>query len=367
MKIFRARPRPAVPNAVALSPRCRAAPPAPTGDNAIFWAAREQRPWEYDLFQLLRRVDAGKEQRYALGRAPRPRDEPLRLGQRPALGFAAANITAIGPSQGARPRRVEINGFGLFGPNGPLPLFMTEYAYQRRQTGGEPALTAFANLFHHRLITLFYRAWADAQHCVSFDRPDHRRFDLYAACLIGAGRPSAPVGALDARARYYMAGHLTRRPRSAEGLRAIIRHYFAVPALLRENLFQWLALPAGSRLRLHATQYNARLGKTGCLGLAAPDIQSRFAVDIGPLPWLRYRAFLPIDPVGPVAQLREWIRHYVGVELAWEVKMILAREDYRGCTLGGDQPLGQGCWLGHNLQSTHRDDYIYRPDEPALI
>ncbi|WP_413727570.1 type VI secretion system baseplate subunit TssG [Sodalis sp. RH19] len=365
MKIHRVRPCPAQRRLSPVSRRRVTAPSAPAAEgDTNSWALRERHPWEYDLFQLLRRVDAQGGLRYALGRAPLPRDEPLRLGQRPALGFAAANIAAIAPGTDARLRRVDINGFGLFGPNGPLPLHLTEEVYQRRRPGQEPALTAFANLFHHRLITLFYRAWADAQHCVSFDRPDSRRFDGYAACLLGTGQPAARVGAPDAQARYYMSGHLTRGPRSAEGLRSLIRHFFAVPARLRENLFHWLPLPAGARLRLHAGQHRARLGGTHCLGLAVPDRQSRFAVDIGPLPWRQYRRFLPAGHSGTLDRLRKWVSHYAGVEFSWELRVILAREEYRGCTLGGGQPLGQGSWLGYNLPSAHRDDFVYRPDEP---
>ncbi|NDL64394.1 type VI secretion system baseplate subunit TssG [Acerihabitans arboris] len=364
MKIYRIRSCPAGRYPSPVPPRRAVIAPAAGGDiGAAFWAERERRPWAFDLFQLLRRVDAQDGQRYGLGRAPLPRYERLRLGQRPTLGFAAANITAIVPADGARKRRLDINGFGLFGPNGPLPLHLTEYVYQRRRQDKDPALAAFANLFHHRLITLFYRAWADAQHCVSFDRPDSRRFDHYAACLLGIGQPARRDGALDAQARYYMAGHLSRRTRGAEGLRSVIQHYFAVPAGVRENLFQWLPLPADSRLRLHPRHPNARLGKSSCLGLAAPDIQSRFAVDIGPLPWRQYRRFLPAGRGGALGQLGDWIRQYAGMELAWEARVILAREDYQGCVLGGGQPLGQGSWLGDNFSTAHRGDFIYRPDE----
>lgn len=367
MKIYRVHPRPAPGRLHPCLRRRPVVPRAPVDDSAgRRWTPRERRPWDYDLFQLLRRVDAQEGLRYALGRAPLPRDEPLRLGQRPSLGFAAAGIAAIVPASGAQWRRVEINGFGLFGPNGPLPLHMTEEVYQRRRPGQQSALMAFADLFHHRLITLFYRAWADAQHCVSFDRPDNRRFDRYAACLLGMAQPAARVGAPDAQARYYMAGHLTRGPRCAEGLRSLIRHYFAVPAEIRENLFHWLALPANARLRLHTGHRGVRLGETSCLGLAAPDIQSHFAVDIGPLPWRQYRRFLSAGGGGTLDRLRDWIRQYAGVEFSWEVRVILAREGYRGCELGVDQPLGQGSWLGYNLPSAHRDDFIYRPDEPIV-
>ncbi|WP_413736660.1 type VI secretion system baseplate subunit TssG [Sodalis sp. RH21] len=332
-----------------------------------FWSARASAPWRYDLFQLLRRIDAQAGGRYSLGRAPLPRYEPLRLGQTPELAFTAANIAAITPYADTGLRQVDIVGFGLFGPNGPLPLHMTEYAFQRAQQDNDPSLTAFANIFHHRLIMLFYRAWADAQQCVSFDRPDNRRFDDYAACLIGIGRPAQRQGGLSALARYYMAGHLTRHPRNSEGLGAIIRHFFSVPARVRENVFQWLRLPRGGRLCLHAAGAATRLGIASCLGVAAPDRQYRFAIDIGPLSRRQYAQFLPARRrrPGKLAQLREWVIHYVGMEYAWEARLILHRDHYRGCALGDGQPLGRNCWLGHNVRQRHRGDWVYAGDDIA--
>jgi len=332
-----------------------------------FWTARERTPWLYDLFQLLRRIDAQAGGRYPLGRAPLPRYEPLRLGQQPSLAFSAANIAAITP-YGRRTglKQVNIVGFGLFGPNGPLPLHLTEYAYQRRQQEKDPNLSAFADIFHHRLIMLFYRAWADAQHCVSFDRVDNRRFDDYAASLIGIGEPAQRDPVLNAQARAFMAGHLTRYPRNSEGLRSIIRHFFSVPVIVRENQFQWLSLPRDARLRLWSAGQGAKLGEPRGLGHATPDRQYRFAIDLGPLSWPQYRQWLTSSGQRPgkLAQLRAWIEHYAGIEYAWEVRLILHHDDYQRYELGRDHALGQCCWLGYNVGHQHREDYCYCDDKP---
>ncbi len=343
-------------------PRNAAITAVAAGLDETFWTVRERAPWLYDLFQLLRRVDAQAGGHYALGRAPLPRYEPLRLGQQPSLSFSAAQIAAItayGSQAGLR--QVDIVGFGLFGPNGPLPLHLTEYAYQRWQQEKDPSLSAFADIFHHRLIMLFYRAWADAQQCVSFDRMDNRRFDDHVAYLIGIGEPAQRDALPDAKTHYYMAGHLTRYPRNSEGLRSILRHFFSVPVTVRENLFQWLTLPQDMRLRLWSANQEIRLGDPRVLGLGAPDRQYRFAIDIGPLSWQQYREWLAqaSQTPGKLVQLRAWVRHYVGIEYAWEVRLILHRDGYRGCELGAGQPLGQCCWLGYNTEQRHRAEYIY--------
>ncbi len=57
-----------------------------------FWHGVREAPWRYDLFQLLRRIDAQGGERYPLGRAPLPKFEPLRIGQQPSMSFAPSTL-----------------------------------------------------------------------------------------------------------------------------------------------------------------------------------------------------------------------------------------------------------------------------------
>lgn len=183
-----------------------------------FWRGVRETPWRYDLFQLLRRIDAQGGERYPLGRAPLPKFEPLRIGQQPSMGFAPSTVAEVRQREENGLHEVSILSFGLFGPNGPLPVHMTEYARERIHHHQDHSLSAFADLFHHRLTLLFYRAWADAQPAVSLDRDDNRRFEGYLASLIGMGQPAQmSKGSLSAHARFTHAGHLTRHGRDPEG------------------------------------------------------------------------------------------------------------------------------------------------------
>ena len=155
-----------------------------------FWHGVRQTPWRYDLFQLLRRIDAQGGERYPLGRAPLPKFEPLRIGQQPSMSFAPSTLAEVSLREESGLHEVSILSFGLFGPNGPLPVHMTEYARERIHHHQDTSLSAFVDLFHHRLTLLFYRAWADAQPAVSLDRADNKRFEGYLASLIGMGHPS---------------------------------------------------------------------------------------------------------------------------------------------------------------------------------
>ena len=187
-----------------------------------FWRGVRETPWRYDLFQLLRRIDAQGGERYPLGRAPLPKFEPLRIGQQPSMSFAPSTLAQVRQREENGLHEVSILSFGLFGPNGPLPVHMTEYARERIHHHQDTSLSAFADLFHHRLTLLFYRAWADAQPAVSLDRADNKRFEGYLASLIGMGQPGQMnKGSLSSHARFTHAGHLTRHGRDPEGLEKI--------------------------------------------------------------------------------------------------------------------------------------------------
>lgn len=327
-----------------------------------FWPLLIATPWRYDLFQLLRRIDAQGGERYPLGRAPLPHHEPLRIGQRPSLAFAPSTLAGVAARKNSPLHDVSIYSFGLFGPNGPLPLHLTEYARERIDHHQDPGLASFVDLFHHRLTLLFYRAWADAQPTVSLDRQDHQYFERYLACLTGMGQPAQlNTGGLYAHARYALAGHLSRHGRDAQGMVKILRHYFDIPVQLVENVAHWQPIDRRDRTRLAAGRAAPRLGKSTFLGIATRDVQHKFRIELGPLTLVSYRHFLP-DRRG-AQQLRAWVRQYLGIEFVWELRLILAADALHGVTLGGQSRLGFDCWLGLPDKAQPRGDFIFIPEE----
>jgi type VI secretion system protein ImpH len=128
-----------------------------------FLRALEAAPYRHDFFQTLRRIECLFADLPRIGRAARPADEPLRLGQEVSLAFAPAPIAAFRFGEGGRPPRLTQCFFGLLGPNGALPLHLTDYARERLMSHGDATLAGFFDLFHHRLLALFYRAWAQAR------------------------------------------------------------------------------------------------------------------------------------------------------------------------------------------------------------
>uniref|UniRef100_UPI000481E09F type VI secretion system baseplate subunit TssG n=1 Tax=Paraburkholderia dilworthii TaxID=948106 RepID=UPI000481E09F len=146
-------------------------------------AALQSTPWRYGFFALMRRINANPAIDPA-GSAPSPATEPFRVGQKPSLIFAPREIAEARLDNGRL--HIRLFGLGMLGPNGPLPIHVTEIAREREEHRQDPTLSNFLDIFHHRSLTLLYRAWASAHSVASLDRPEHDRFSFYVAALSGS-------------------------------------------------------------------------------------------------------------------------------------------------------------------------------------
>ena len=183
--------------------------------------------------------------------------------------------------------------FGLFGPNGPLPLHITEYARERLRHAGDPTLSRFLDIFHHRFLALFYRAWAQAQPHVNRDRPEgrslhglRRRVRRHVAAAL------RDRDALPDLAKFFHVGALIRQVRNAEGLTHILQHFFRVPVQIEEFVGHWMTLER-ARAHLPRRREARRSGSGAVLGGRVWDRQHKFRIHLGPLTLRQYESFLP--------------------------------------------------------------------------
>lgn len=304
-------------------------------------AALEGEPYRYSLFAALRLLEARDADRPRLGESRRPAEDGVRVSQRPTLRFAPADVTAF---ERGDPSRLVCESFGLFGPNGPLPLHLTEYADERARQHQDPTFAAFVNAFQHRLACLFYRAWANGQPCVQHDRPDEDRFAVYTGALIGLGSPAQrdrdSVGDF---ARLSRAGRFAPAAKSAEGLEDILLDHFGVACRVEQFQPRWLEIPPPDRLVLGRRAGNG-LGRSASLGRRSWQCQFSFRLDIGPLGQDDFEDFLPGGR--GLQALTDLVRAYVGDELTWDVSLRLRRAEVPALRLARGPRLGWSSWLG---------------------
>jgi type VI secretion system protein ImpH len=322
-------------------------------DALAFLTALEQAPYKFDFYQTLRRLECMHAPTPRWGQARRPADEPVRFGQDPELSFAPAPLGAFEPPRGTRPARLQVRLFGLMGPNGPLPIHITEYARERMRHAGDPTLARFLDILQHRFIEFFYRAWAQAQPHVNHDRPDDDRFTIYVGSFIGLSQaPFRHRDSVPDLAKFHHAGVLIRHPRSAAGLQAILQHFFRVPVRLQEFVGHWMELPVRERTRLGAE--SASLGGGAVLGRRIWDRQHKVRIHLGPLSREQYAAFLPGGTL--LRQLVDWVRLYLTFELEWDVRLLLAGGEVPSLRLGSGARLGWTTWLGRRASTGDAGD-----------
>ena len=264
-------------------------------------------------------------------------DEPIRLGQDPDLAFAPAPLMGFETGRDGRPPRLQVRLFGLLGPNGPLPIHLTEYARERLRHAGDPTLSRFLDLFNHRFLTLFYRAWAQAQPHVNRDRPDDDRFAGYIGSFFGMA-PAAfrERDSLPDLAKFFHVGALVRHTRNAEGLAQILQHFCRVPVRIEEFIDHWMTLDERERTRLAGD--HSTLGSQAVIGSRVWDRQHKFRIHLGPLSLTQYQAFLPGG--SQLQKVVDWVRLYLNFELDWDVHLLLKKGEVPPVVLGQKGPIG---------------------------
>ena len=184
--------------------------------------------------RLLERMGSGK----PVGQFANPSEEAARFSSNPALVFPPSEIHSLDWPEGKQPQ-VTVNFMGLVGELGVLPMPYTEFINDRIRSKDQ-TLRAFLDLFHHRIISLFYQAWEKYRFPVAFERDRDDRFTRYLLAFLGLGtnglrnRLSVPDEAL-----VFYTGLLGLQPRSTTALRQILHDYFAVPVEVEQFIGVW--------------------------------------------------------------------------------------------------------------------------------
>ena len=260
--------------------------------------------------------------------------------------------------------RLAVNFFGLLGANGPMPLHITEYVRDRLRQGGDGTMLAFLDVFHHRMLSLFYRARAVTEPVISLDRADGDRFSAFVGSLFGIGAPALRNrDAISDFAKLYFAGLLANKARPAAGLITILRAYFKLSFQVEQFAGHWMRMPADIQSRMGMLEDSNRLGASLTLGRSVWDCQHKFRIVIGPLDYADYQRFLPGGE--SMERLVAWVKNYAGLTLDWDVRLVLKKEQLPPLRLGSAGPasvrMGWSTWLASAKPQRNLDQMVINP------
>lgn len=273
-----------------------------TVQNSVGIAANPRSSPEWcraNFYAVLRALEEGNPAAAPWGDSARLRDDPARLGQQPQLGFPTQDIQAMDNLDTAHGRlhRVQISNFGLLGPQGALPLHWTELAYQQAHQHKDNTFAEFLDVFHQRLFSLFYKAWAQAMPHIGLHRPQSNLFDCALHSLLGL--PTKPRESLDRLPRHFqpgLAAHLASPQPTVERVRKGLSALLACRVHITECVGQWLSFHHSScsekrqQSGLGFDTASGRLGRGALLGRRCWHPQAAVRVVLGPLPWAQFVA-----------------------------------------------------------------------------
>jgi len=317
-------------------------------------------PTAFEFFQAVRVLGLASPGRRQVGDVADPAEEPVRFSVPASLAFPPSEIRSV-EERPDGPLRMTVNFLGLIGPQGVLPDHYTLMVAERLQRR-DRALRDFFDIFHHRILSLFYRSWEKSRFPVAYERSGQDPLTRHLRDLVGIGGAAAPAPDASPRvALLHYAGLLLPQPRSALGLEQLLEGVFEVPVSVEQFVGEWYR-PAGETqcVVTDDDQVAGRLGAGALVGDAVWDRQAKVRLRLGPLARQQYREFLPGG--ARHEQLRQLTRFYGGGALEFEVQLVLAREDVPPCVLGGPEqeslPLGWNTWVRTAPPTRDPDDTI---------
>ncbi|MFN7929737.1 MAG: type VI secretion system baseplate subunit TssG [Blastocatellia bacterium] len=304
-------------------------------------------PYRFDFFQAVRLLERIYSLRRPVGHATEPQREVVRFHTPASLSFPPSQLHALTPeeteAENPAPPQMTVAFMGLTGPQGVLPHPYTELLMERLRNK-DRALYEFLDLFNHRALSLFYRAWEKYRFPLGFERGLDDRFTEFLFDIVGLGtrglrhRFSFPDQGL-----LSYGGLIANKPHSASATAGMLSDYFGAPVQLEQFKGQWLKLEPESYSTLGCA--NHQLGHSALAGTRVWDTQSKFRVRFGPIRFAQFTALLPNGSAFQPAT--ELVQFLVGQEFDFDLQLVLRKEDVPFCKLSNatNPRLGWTTWL----------------------
>lgn len=339
-------------------------------------------PWKFDFFQAVRLLERIARERsrgssdpplYPVGRDRRADEEVVRFRSTPSFSFSSAQIVKLAPgADPGAPAEMQIAFLGLIGAAGVLPQHYTQLVIDRVREK-DVALREFLHLFEHRTVSLFYRAWEKYRFPVGYERTalqqgpneeDSFTAALYALIGLG-GQGLRHRHEFDDEALLFYSGQFAHRPPNVSSLEAILNEHFEIATRVIQFCGQWLYLGRQDQSRLptasRSKSMNNCLGQDVIVGERVWNVENRFRVRLGPMPYARFLRFIPTgDQLKPFCQ---FVRMYAGRDLDFDIQPVLEASEVPPLQLGSGNGapgrLGWNTWLISRSPAHDASDAIF--------
>ncbi len=317
--------------------------------------------YRFSFYEAVRLLEAANPKKEPLGEALTPDREPVRFTVKPGFAFPQSEIAELKGDEEDAAARMGVAFLGLICPSGLLPHWYNELAVKRNRAK-DYSLTDFLDIFHHRLVSLFYLAWKKNRFPANYLPGARDRLSGHLKALIGLGLPSLAdrIGFADESLVFY-SGLLSRQVPSAAALEVSIAYFAGTRARVEQFTQRMLPLSPEDRTRVGAA--NSRLGLETICGSFVWDCQTKFIVDLGPMGYADFVRFLPSgDLLNPLFQL---VTYMVGLEYDFDIRVFLRRDEVPACILGATGPaapqLGWTTWVKGPDVLTVDDPFVVFP------
>lgn len=344
-----------------MAPSRRRPDPSVTG-------ALTETPRRFSFFQAVRLLELEAKDRTPVGGDHDPRGEAVRFHSGVHLAFPEAEIQSLRYDED-KCAHLEVGFFGLTGPLGALPEGYSDLV-QRALRRKRPELRDFLDIFNHRLISLFYRAWAKYRPAPSLERaraegrPDPVSELVAALAGLGGDALRARMAVPDSLALHH-AGHLSRRIRPAAVVEDLLSAALGLPVRVEQFRGAWCALPPEEQTILpgpsHPDGQFCRLGMDMVAGDRAWEVTGGIRLHVGPLGLDDVLGLLP--GTAGAERLTDMVALTAGLPMDFDLCLLLRAEEVPPLRLGGDQDgprLGWTTWLPGGESSGCRD-VLLRP------
>lgn len=294
------------------------------------------------FFELVSALERLFPERPQLGQSGPFADEPVHFSHARDLSFSVRDVHDATRTPDGH-IALMTTFLGLTGSTSPLPLYIAEEVAQEDTEHAYRG--AFLDLFHHRLISLLYRALFDLSYARAYRAAE---LDPITECLVSltgllGGQADEDGFLRHLHLRY--ASLLLNQPGSVEALESALSDTLAAhigQASVRVVCFVGDRVALADDLLSRLGQ-NTRLSVSFLLGTRVRDRASKLRICIGPLDRDGYHSLLPGAPGFALTQ--RVIHAMLREPIAYELELQLVAGCGRPFRLSRDR-LGQMTWLG---------------------